>query len=283
MRRGYADTAAGQLHYYSNGRGKPLLLLHQTPRSARAFERMMQLLASQFRCVAVDFPGFGNSDPLPAKAKMENLAEYLVQLLDTLEIERAHVLGFHTGNKVAAAMAAKFAERIDRAVLIGMTHSLIVSRRQRDAAIMDIVKTYMSPRESQDDAQLIRAWAGDFGRLADIWWDTSVMSGRKVTDETLRVQESRMIEMIQCRHTIAQIYRMNFAFDMTAALRRIEAPVMVIECCTPEEAHLGIQGPKLVRLLKRPKLLTLRGAGFDATETYAEQIAKAVSEFLLQR
>ena len=283
MKRGYADTPEGQIHYYTHGRGEPLLLLHETPRSARSFAPVMRLLGGRFRCYAVDTLGFGSSDPLPAKATMEDLARSMVHFLDSRKIQRTHVLGFHTGNKIAAAMAAGYPERISKAILIGMTHSLVVSRKQRDAAIMGIVRKYMTAyRESPDGAHLLRAWAADYNSLAGIWWDPAVTAARKVTDEALRRQESRMIEMIQCRRSIRQIYAMNFGFDMTATLRRIKLPALVIECRVPEETHLGAQGPKMLRLLKRGELVTLKGAGFDAVEARAADIARAASRFLLK-
>ena len=283
MKRGYADTPEGQIHYYTHGRGEPLLLLHETPRSACSFARLMRLLGGKFRCFAVDTLGFGNSDPLPARATMEDLARSMIHFLDARKIERAHVLGFHTGNKIAAAIAARFPDRVVKAVLIGMTHSLVISRKHRDAAIMNIVSRYMTAyRESPDGAHLVRAWAADYGSLAGIWWDPAVMTGRRITDAALRGQETRMIEMIRCRHSIKQIYAMNFGFDLTATLRRIKLPTQVIECCMPEEAHLGVQGPALIKLLKRGELVTLKGAGFDAVEARAADIARAASRFLLK-
>jgi pimeloyl-ACP methyl ester carboxylesterase len=283
MKRGYADTPEGQIHYYTHGRGEPLLLLHEIPRSALSFVPMMRLLGGGFRCFAADTLGFGCSDPLPAKAKMEDLARNMIHFLDSQKIERAHVLGFHAGNKIAAAMAAGFPDRIGRAILIGMTHSLVVSRKHREAAIMNIVRKYMTTyRESPDGGHLVRAWAADYGSLAGIWWDPAVMTARKITEGALRRQETRMIEMIQCRRSVKQIYAMNFGFDLTATLRRIKQPALVIECCVPEEAHLGAQGPALMRLLKRGELVTLKGAGFDATQARAADIAKAASRFLRQ-
>jgi pimeloyl-ACP methyl ester carboxylesterase len=283
MHRGYTDTQEGQLHYYTHGRGEPLLMLHEVPRSARSFAPIMRLLGGRFRCLAVDTLGFGNSDPLPAKARMEDLARNMVHFLDAQGIARAHVLGFHTGNKIAAAMAANYADRVGKAVLIGMTHSLVVSRKDRDAAIMGIVRKYMTAyRESPDGGHLVRAWAADYGSLASIWWDPAVMTARKVTDAALRRQELRMIEMIECRRSIKQIYAMNFGFDMTAMLRRVKVPALVIECRVPEEAHLGAQGPKMMKLLKHGELVTLDDAGFDATDARAADIARAASRFLLK-
>jgi len=107
------------------------------------------------------------------------------------------------------------------------------------------------------------------------------MSARKVTDAALRRQEARMIEMIQCRRSIRQIYAMNFGFDLAATLRRIRQPVLVVECRVPSEDHLGAQGPRLMKLLKRGELVTLKDAGFDATDARAPDIARAAANFLL--
>jgi pimeloyl-ACP methyl ester carboxylesterase len=284
MKRGYASTPEGQIHYYAHGRGEPLLMLHETPRSAWSYAPLMRLLGGRFRCIAADTLGFGMSDPVPPKTKMEDLAKSMVHLLDALEIERAHVIGFHTGNKIGAALGAHHAGRVGRLVLIGMTHSLVVARKDREAAIMAIVRKYMANhREHPDGTHLLRNWASDYAGLAGIWWDPAVMTAARITDRRLKGQEDRAIEMIQCRRAIKTVYGMNFGFDLAATLRKVKVPAQVIECLTPQEAHLGPQGPKVVGLLKRAELVTLRNAGFDATETHAAQIAGAASRFLRKR
>lgn len=281
MKRGYATTPQGQIHYYDHGRGEPLLMLHETPRSAWSYAPLMRLLGGRFRCIAADTLGFGMSDPVPPKAKMEDLAKSMVQLLDALKIERAHVIGFHTGNKIGAALGAHHADRVGRLVLIGMTHSLVVARKDREAAIMAIVKKYMAKhREHPDGTHLLRNWASDYAGLAGVWWNPAVMTAGRITDAKLQGQQDRAIEMIQCRRAIGTVYGMNFGFDLTATLRKVKVPTQVIECLTPEEAHLGPQGAKVVKLLKRAELVTLKNAGFDATEAHAPAIAKAAGRFL---
>ena len=282
MKRGYSNTPEGQIHYYTHGRGEALLMLHETPRSAWSFAPLMRRMGGRFRCLAPDTLGFGMSDAPPAKGKIEDLARSMIHFLDEHGIERAHVLGFHTGNKIAAAMAAGYPGRVAKVILVGMTHSLVVSRKDRNAAIMDIVRRYMGNfAENPDGSHLLRNWASDFNGLAGVWWDPAIMTARRITDQALRGQEARMIEMIQCRRSIAQVYSMNFDFDLAAALRRIKAPTQVIECRVPEETHLGAQGPRMVKLLKRGELVTLDNAGFDATEAFAAEIAKAGARFLL--
>jgi len=284
MHRGYATLPEGQVHYHEHGVGVPLLLLHESPRAAWSFAPLMQRMGARFRCLAPDTPGFGMSDPPPAGARMEDLAQTMVRFLDAQGIERAHVLGFHTGNKIGAAMAAHWPSRVDRLVLVGMTHSMVVSRKARNAAIMNIVRKYMNvPAGSPDGSHLLPQWASDFRDVSNAWWNPAVMTGGAITEAVLRGQADRAIEMIQCRDAIRQVYQMNFDFDFGGTLRRVRAPTQVIECCMPDEAHLGAQGPLMLKLLKNGELLTLQNAGFDATTAFAREIAQAAGRFLRAR
>src|SRR5690242_17328012 len=114
MPRGYAESALGQIHYRREGSGPTLLLLSASGRSSRMFTRLVPLIASRFDAIALDTPGFGGSDPLPEGTTIEQIAEAFVAVLDQLGIERPHVYGLHTGNKIATAMAARWPARIDR-------------------------------------------------------------------------------------------------------------------------------------------------------------------------
>ena len=132
MRRAYATLRSGaQVHYVEAGQGAPLLLLHSAPRSSRAYRFLLPLLAPHFRCIAPDLPGFGQSDPLPGAVTMEALGDAMVEFLGGLEIARAHVFGYHTGNKVAAAMAAAHAGNVERVILCGQIHSIIAAHFAR--------------------------------------------------------------------------------------------------------------------------------------------------------
>jgi pimeloyl-ACP methyl ester carboxylesterase len=115
--RGYADTPLGQLHYVEHGTGRPVLLLHQTPRSWDEFREVQPLVATSARAVAMDMIGFGLSPIPPPPQTIEAMAEGAFALLDALGIESAVILGHHTGGAVAIEMAAAAPARIDGLVL----------------------------------------------------------------------------------------------------------------------------------------------------------------------
>jgi pimeloyl-ACP methyl ester carboxylesterase len=116
-RYGYATTPLGQLHYAEQGRGPVVLLLHQTPRSLDEFRELQPLLATEYRTIAMDMPGFGNSAPLPAPQTIEDYARGAAALLHALGVRRAAVIGHHTGGAVAVELAAMDGDLVSALVL----------------------------------------------------------------------------------------------------------------------------------------------------------------------
>ena len=50
-----------RIHYMDEGVGQPLLMLHAGPASSFIYRRFIEHLQSRFRCIALDYPGFGLS------------------------------------------------------------------------------------------------------------------------------------------------------------------------------------------------------------------------------
>jgi len=69
IHRAYADTSDGQIHYAEAGQGKPVLLLHQTPRSWDEYRDVLPILSMKYRAIAMDTVGFGDSYRLKGKRR----------------------------------------------------------------------------------------------------------------------------------------------------------------------------------------------------------------------
>ncbi|MDH6287070.1 alpha/beta fold hydrolase [Rhodococcus sp. NM-2] len=117
IRFGYADTTFGQLHYAESGSGRPLLLLHQTPRSWDEFRELIPLLDDEFRVLALDMVGFGASALLAPPQTIESFADAAWEFLDAVNAGPVAVLGHHTGAAVAMEMAAGRPGEVDAVVL----------------------------------------------------------------------------------------------------------------------------------------------------------------------
>lgn len=119
-RRGYAVGPLGQTHYRLQGRGAPVLLLHETPWSSHQYAHVQPILArAGYMAVAADTPGYGMSPAPACQPRLEAYAAQMIALLDALGIRRATLAGDHTGAGLAIVMAARWPDRVDAIVLYG--------------------------------------------------------------------------------------------------------------------------------------------------------------------
>jgi pimeloyl-ACP methyl ester carboxylesterase len=156
--RAYAATALGQVHYrrlpgHKPAQSLPILLIHQTPWYAVEYANVMPLLAAAgYTVIAPDTPGFGFS-PVPiGQPDLPAYADALVQVLDAAGIERAVVVGHHTGAGLAALLAARHPGRAQCVVLHGMPLYTDAERAQRIAGLA----AQADPQLAADGAHLSR-------------------------------------------------------------------------------------------------------------------------------
>ncbi len=96
----------------------PVLFLHGSPGSSRDFRQVMASLEGQFPLLAPDLPGFGSSARKVPDYSIRAHAGYVLQLLDALHIDRAHVVGFSMGGGVGIEIASQAPERVASLVLV---------------------------------------------------------------------------------------------------------------------------------------------------------------------
>ena len=246
---GYLDTPLGQLHYRECGAGRPLVLLHQPPRSSLVYRRLMEALAATggLRVIAPDLPGFGLSCDLPAGISMDGVEDAVADGIDALQCAPVCLFGLHTGNKVGAALAARHPDKVDRLVLAGMTHSIILDAQRRNAAM----RAYVESKLPTDPALDPPAWR----------------------DEQVDRLHARGVETL---------YAANYAFDLASVLPRIEARTLVIELAVPQEEALGRQASAWLKLLRRGQAELIAGNDRELLQERPGALAEVISRFLRQ-
>lgn len=286
LRPAYAYTDRGAIHYAEAGSGAPLLLLHATPGTYRAFAPLIPLLAPHLRVIALDTPGYGNSEPVPGKPTIEALAHSVVSLLDALDLPRANLLGLHTGNKIAAAMAAQWPQRVGRVVLAGHTHSLLVDKAQRDAAIDHLIGHYF-PRfgAHADGAHEVRRWLMAHADVQKLWWPPQLLAGESAATRNEVAAEVEQAEAMVVDHllgwrSIVPTYEAIFAFDLAAALRRIQAPIQVLELRPAQESGMPAQAPQICAMVPGAVPALLENCDASVFRRCPDLVAEAVLPFL---
>ncbi|MFC6080275.1 alpha/beta fold hydrolase [Sphaerisporangium aureirubrum] len=97
------------LVYERRGSGEPLVLLHGIGHRWQAWEPVMGALAERRDVIAVDFPGFGASPPLPGGTpyNAQTLADSIERFCAELGVVKPHVAGNSLGGYVALTLAAR--------------------------------------------------------------------------------------------------------------------------------------------------------------------------------
>jgi len=117
----FLELPQGKLHYHEAGEGPVLLLLHGSGPGVTGwanFQGNLPFFARHFRCLILDFPGYGKSDPVKGDP-IGVCVDAAVGALDALGIERAHLIGNSLGGQIASLVAARHPERVSRMVCIG--------------------------------------------------------------------------------------------------------------------------------------------------------------------
>lgn len=107
------------LNYTEKGYGAPLVLLHGNGEDSGYFVNQFEHFAKEYRVIAVDTRGHGSSPRGNKPFTLETFADDLLNLLDSLNIEKANILGFSDGGNIAVIFALKYPERVISLVLNG--------------------------------------------------------------------------------------------------------------------------------------------------------------------
>lgn len=113
-------TPDWKIHYNEAGEGHPVILLHGSGPGATGwsnFSPNIAVLAQDFRVLAVDMPGWGQSDAaLPQDYDHPNAT---LEFMDALGIEKAALVGNSMGGMTAISFAARYPDRISHLITMG--------------------------------------------------------------------------------------------------------------------------------------------------------------------
>jgi pimeloyl-ACP methyl ester carboxylesterase len=265
LRRGYLDLPWGQVHYRTAEARMAdaaadlpvLILVHQSPLSARNYERALPLLAASCRPFALDTPGYGGSAPPPAQWEVDDYVAWIMACADALGAARFHLLGRATGALFAAAAALRHPARLRTLVLHGLP---VYSDAERADRLANFAPPY---RPAEDGSHL--AWIWDRIRGEYPWLDPA-----------LATQFVR--DYLAAGPDFATAYRAMWRYDLRAAASSgIAVPTLLIG---GTRDRIAAMQPRAQALLPGAEAVTLDGATDFVAEHEPERFARCVTAFI---
>ncbi len=126
MRERFATVAGLRVRYVEEGSGAPVVLLHGASPGSSCdvwIPNLAALAARGLRLIALDQPGFGESDA-PADPSVAFRTRFVPQFMEALALERADIVGHSQSGRIAVNLAVNENERVRRIVVVG-TASLL--------------------------------------------------------------------------------------------------------------------------------------------------------------
>jgi pimeloyl-ACP methyl ester carboxylesterase len=202
-------TSAGLLRYHNVGTGRAILFLHGSGPGVtgwRNFRGVLPAFAEQFRCLILEFPGFGVSDDIGGHPMIT--AQQTVQpFLDALGIDRVDIIGNSMGGGVGINFAIDSPDRIGKLVTIG-----------------GIGTNVFSPGPSEG-IRLLQEFTEDPTRGRLVAWLHSMVYDPTVVTEQLIEERWNLATDAKTLAAARRMYGKAAFAQMMAIMRRSDAPL----------------------------------------------------------
>ena len=259
--RSYVDWEFGQLHFRQWGRDKrdkpPIFCLAPSPFSSIAYGTLAPLLAERRHVIALDYPGFGNSSPMPGWPTISDYARAALTIANHVSPQAPLIfLGFHSGTLVATETALTAPDRVDQLFLIDIP---FFEEEKRLAYLHE--KSAPTPITS-DMAMLEPAW-------------NLCVASRDGLIPLPRAYEN-FVDMIASGERLNATYRAAFSYDSANALPKIDKPATFIAT----RAGLFDETRRASETTPAARLVTLEEITVAVLDKGAQSIADVVNRVL---
>ena len=135
-----------KISYTDSGAGSTIVFLHGFLENKKMWTDYIALFAEQYRVIAIDLLGHGESDSLGYVHSMEENANAVHEVLEHLKIGKATILGHSMGGYVALAFAELFPKNINKLVLLNSTSKADSHEKKinRNRAIKAVKQNHIS-------------------------------------------------------------------------------------------------------------------------------------------
>ncbi len=269
---GTENSSPIELHFEDYGAGKPVVLIHGWPLSARTWENQVPaLVAAGFRVIMYDRRGFGASSQPWAGYDYETLTADLDSLMRHLDLRDATLVGFSMGGgEVARYIGKHGTERVSKAVFA--------------AAIPPyLFKSKDNPDGGLDDATIAGFEEGVKGdRLAFLDHFTKLFfsAGKDLKVSEAQRQYARDIAAFASAKGTLDCIGAFGRTDFRDDLKKFNIPTLVIHGDSDAIVPFEVSGKRTAAAIPGAKLVVIKGGPHGINASHADAFNKELLAFL---
>lgn len=96
-----------KINYEIRGEGDVVLLLHGWGSNIKLFDGLMSVISAKYRAVALDLPGFGESDEPKKPWEVSDYVDFVLKFIDFLGVKKVILLGHSFGGRIIIKMLSE--------------------------------------------------------------------------------------------------------------------------------------------------------------------------------
>jgi non-heme chloroperoxidase len=266
------NSASVDLYYEDHGDGQPVVLIHGFPLSGAAWEKQVPaLISAGYRTITYDRRGFGNSSQPAIGYNYDTFTADLDVIMTELDLRDAILVGHSMGTgEVTRYLSTVGSARVSRAVLISPIPPFLLKTSDNPEGVdQSVFDGFMN-------AIMVDRFAYQTSFMND-FFNYDQTKGKQVSEEAYRANWN-IATMASAIGTYACVQ--TWLTDFREDLPRIDVPVLIIQGDADRVLPYPKTGQRLQPMLPGSQLVTLKGAPHGIPWTHADDVNRAMMEFI---
>ncbi|NGM12312.1 alpha/beta fold hydrolase [Verrucosispora sioxanthis] len=269
---GTENSAPIDLYYEDHGSGQPIVLIHGFPFNGATWEKVSgPLLDAGYRVITYDRRGFGNSAQPAFGYDYDTFAADLDVLMTELDLRNAILVGHSMGTgEVTRYLGAYGSDRVDRAVLLAPLAPYLRQAPDNPEGVEPSLFEGFKQAITQDRFAYLTQFCNNF-------FNYDENKGKLVSEEAYRAHWNiGAMASATATHDSVDAWGTDFRADVS----RINVPVLIVQGDKDNVLPYPKTGQRLQPMLADSRLVTLKGAPHGTPWTNADEVNKAIMEFI---
>lgn len=269
---GQENSSNIDIYYEDHGAGQPVLLIHGFPLSGHSWEKQVGvLLNAGYRVITYDRRGFGNSSQPSVGYDYDTFAADLNQLITTLDLQKAILVGFSMGTGEVTRYLGKYgSERVQKAVLLAPVPPFLLKTDNNPEGVDYSVFDGIQKAIIADRPAYFSAFFKDF-------FNVDVLLGDRISNEAIQASWN-VAAGASAKATLDCV--LSWLTDFRDDLPRIDVPTLIVHGDADRILPLESTAARLPKPIKDSRLVVIPGGPHAINWTHADEINPLLLDFL---
>lgn len=254
-------------HYYVQGSGPCLVLIHGWASSAKVFIQQAEHFSRDYQVVSLDLPGHGFSEWQPLT--MQEMAEDILFLVEQLGYSEAVIVGSSLGGMIGLECVRLNSSIIKKLVMVGsLPRFLKTQERPLGLSLTEIQR-------------LKKQLKSRYPEILDIFFRSLFTIKERDSQKFKWIHQFRKSEKIPDQQALEHFLTLLLEIDLTNFLLEVHIPVLFVSgdndyICPPESINF------IKQIMPQAQYKIIENSGHFPFIIYAKEFNEAVEMFLKQ-